>query len=414
MGKGLESGDTRPTVLIIEENAHLSAGHFPVRFAQLAEGYAEFGYRVEVLTTWGWNSATSVDTCPFVLHSFGWTARQARRIAGRLRSLGEGNALRRFGRSAGEGLALLALVSAARARRRHMNPAPDAIVILGWDTEPALVAAMAGPGRWLLNQFRGPKAVPHWRSRLVTRCVAAAARRAERRRRAAGGCFRVAAANDTWRKEWASLVPFLDPIALPIAGVRPMQRAADARARLGLHRHDKIALLFGADHRRKHPQVAIDAFEHLEGWTVVIAGTIADRVEVPTQADATVVRFPGHIDDATRDLLLSAADLMILSFLPGSYMNSGTLMDAISMGVPVVCSAESAAAEIVERYRLGMVFAPGDAVSLADAVRHAPDHIGQEDLSRAQDERSNRAVARGQLLALGFTHILWPDGSRRA
>ena len=116
-------------------------------------------------------------------------------------------------------------------------------------------------------------------------------------------------------------------------------------------------------------------------------------------------RFPGIISNAWRDLLYSAAELVVLSFRPGYRNNSGTLMDAISAGVPVVCSDDTSAAEIVTRYRLGTTFTAGDAEALTDAVRRAPAQIAPADLAAARQEHSNRAVARRQLLMLGIVHL---------
>ena len=75
-------------------------------------------------------------------------------------------------------------------------------------------------------------------------------------------------------------------------------------------------------------------------------------------------------------------------------------MDAVSWGVPVVCSQPSAAADIVQAYRLGLVFESGDAFSLAAAVGAAPSQIDPRDLERAQDELSSRSVAAACLRAL--------------
>jgi glycosyltransferase involved in cell wall biosynthesis len=389
------------SVLIVEENAHWLQGHFPVRFAQLAEGYVELGYRVEVLTTWGWVSADETPDPPFIVHRFGWSARQLRRVAARLRAVGTTSRARRLGNHLGDALALLAMVGAVRARRRRMHPTPDVTVIFGWFTEPTLVAATIGSGHWLLNQFMTPEEVPRWDNEYVARTIRHAAQRADRRRRSAGGRFRIAAADETWIGHWAADAPFLDPIVLPIAGTRVLPHTGDARVQLGLDPAAKVALVFGHE-GSKHPEVAVDAFRQLEEWTLVIAGRIADGVDAPRSDEHDLVLIPGHVDNTIRDLLLSTADLMVLSFERDYRRNSGTLMDALSAGVPVVCSGESAAAEIVDRYRLGALFTPGDAQSLLDAVRRVPDHIQPEDLARARAELSNRAVARSQLLAVGI------------
>jgi glycosyltransferase involved in cell wall biosynthesis len=141
------------------------------------------------------------------------------------------------------------------------------------------------------------------------------------------------------------------------------------------------------------------AFCRLPEWTLVIAGPVAQDLRSSTN----VVAIPGAVSDEIRDRLFAAADLVILSFTPGYHSNSGTLMDAISFGVPVVCTADAAAASIVEHYRLGECFAGGRVGSLVDAVQRAPAAIAPADLDCARQALSNRAVARCQLAALGIS-----------
>jgi glycosyltransferase involved in cell wall biosynthesis len=195
---------------------------------------------------------------------------------------------------------------------------------------------------------------------------------------------------------WA---PFLDPVVLRIAGTRALGRRPDARERLGLAASGRIALFFGSKDS-KHPQAVFDAFSTLEGWTLVVAGELVASVD--PRANPDVVRSSNRVSNESRDLFLSAADLMVLSFPDDYGHNSGTLMDAISVGVPVVCSARSAPADIVTRYRLGSLFVPDDSASLADAVRRAPAAVDPADLARARADRSNVSVARDQLLAVGL------------
>ena len=47
-------GQWPATVVVVEPFAHLRVGHFPSSFAELADGFAEAGVHVEVLTTSGW------------------------------------------------------------------------------------------------------------------------------------------------------------------------------------------------------------------------------------------------------------------------------------------------------------------------------------------------------------------------
>lgn len=389
----------RPTILIVEENAHLLEGHFPVRFAQLAEGYAELGYRVEVLTTWGW-SRTGETPNSFTLHRLGPTARQFRRLAGRLRACGDSTATRRFLNTTGDALAYATVVYSIRSLAGRMTPPPDAIAIMGFDTEPRYVAALAGDGHWLINQFKDPDLVFGWRSRFVERAVTASARRAESRRRARGGGMRIAAANEQWRSRWAQDALFLEPIVIPIAGARKFDRAPDARERLGIASDRRVALLFGAPDSKRVDTV-IDAFDRLDDWTLVVGGLVADVAQRTATPSERMRLHPGIVDNTTRDLLLSAADLMVLSFDAGYERNSGTLMDAISASLPIVCSARSLAGDVVERYRLGPLFEPGDASALVDAVGRAPLELDPAVAQRAHEELSSRAVARRQLEVLG-------------
>ena len=99
-----------------------------------------------------------------------------------------------------------------------------------------------------------------------------------------------------------------------------------------------------------------------------------------------------------RDVVYSAADLVVLSFQPTFRRDSGVLVDAISFGVPVVCSDGSLAADVVREYNLGVVFDPGNPDSLERAVKIAPTAIEPADLAarpdRAVEPRRRRALPR--------------------
>jgi glycosyltransferase involved in cell wall biosynthesis len=373
------------SILIVEELAHLPNGHFPVRCAQLATAYAELGHRVELLTSKGWSRDGEVAQPLFTLRRYRPLARALRRRATEWR-----------GHRAALATLLLAyvLVREAEACARRMVPEPDAIIVLAWDTDPALVPLAASPRRWLVNQFRSPDIMPRIRRPAARRLIRAWGRRAEARRRATGGCVRLAVDNEARRAAWHDDVAHLDPMVAPVVGVRNAERLPDARARLGLPATGKLALLFG-EPALKQRDVVLDAFEALDDWTLVVGGPIADGLDGRH-------RFPGVVDDTTRDLLYSAVDLVVLSFRPDYQNDSGTLMDAISFGVPVVCSDDAAVAAIVTQFRLGTRFANSNAAALADAVRQAPARIAAPDLAAARQALSNCAVARRQLLVLGI------------
>jgi glycosyltransferase involved in cell wall biosynthesis len=271
--------------------------------------------------------------------------------------------------------------------------------MLGMPTLPAVVtaAAAADDRHWLLNHFEDPRPRLNPWSRALARGIGTIARGREARRRARGGAFRLAVANEPRRDAWAEEVPYLDPVVLPIAGVREVAPEPDARIHLGLAENARIALLFG-DRWAKDRETVLAAFCRLPAWTLVIAGRVADGLAPSTN----VVTMPGPVSDKDRDRLFAAADLMVLSFTPGYRSNSGTLMDAISFGVPVVCTADADAATIVEQFCLGECFEGGDVGSLVDAVQRAPATIAPADLESARGAHCNRAVARRQLSAMGI------------
>jgi glycosyltransferase involved in cell wall biosynthesis len=167
----------------------------------------------------------------------------------------------------------------------------------------------------------------------------------------------------------------------------------------------KVALHFG-DRHQKDPEVVLAAFATVPGWTLVVAGAVADQLDPDDPRCQR--RFPGGVSDSWRDTLLSAADLVVLSFSPGFRNNSATLMDAISFGVPVVCPDDAAPASIVTEHRLGLLYTNGDSGSLADAVRRSPEHVEPADLARARHDLSNRAVAQQQLTLLQVADGLAP------
>ena len=139
----------------------------------------------------------------------------------------------------------------------------------------------------------------------------------------------------------------------------------DARAELGLPVDIKLALFFG-DTVLKRRDVVLDAFAALDGWTLVVGGPLADHIP----SAPGVVRFPGVVDDVVRDQLFAAVDVVVLSFSPRYPNESGTLMDAISAGTPVVCSDDALVAEtIVTPYRLGPTFAADDPAAFTAEIR---------------------------------------------
>jgi glycosyltransferase involved in cell wall biosynthesis len=263
-------------------------------------------------------------------------------------------------------------------------PRPD-VIVMSVDYDPRVASIAAGPGRWLFYEFAGPF------GSLPT--IARRAARAEERRRAAGGVARIATPSDEYRDEWRSAVPTLDPVTLRIAGSRERARIPDARRRLGLDTDAKVALLFGTDHDGKDVDLVSRVFAELTDWQLLVVGDVAREYRQRTGPSPDAVVMGGYVDETTRALVYSAADLVVASFQPEFKRDSGVVMDALSWGVPVVCSSNSPPAVAVREYRLGLVFDPGDPDGLEWAMRKTPLRIDPADLARAREELSSRVVA---------------------
>ena len=137
-------------VLVVEDRAHRPMGHFPTRFAELAEGFAEAGCAVEVLTSQrlvarrrarrSLSSSTGTDRSTGSSTgsaSRSQNTRGLRRIASRLRTMGIGP-------------------RGARSRCRDAgDPMPD-VVVVSTGIDPLVASAFAKRGRWLFYEFGGP------------------------------------------------------------------------------------------------------------------------------------------------------------------------------------------------------------------------------------------------------------------
>jgi glycosyltransferase involved in cell wall biosynthesis len=374
-----------PRVLVVEDRAHRPLAHFPNRFAELAEGFAANGCSVEVLTSDGWLYGDRAVGTSFVVRRYGSFQRLLYRLGDALRD-------RRGFRGVAASLRTNACVRAVRSRCSAAGPPAPLVVVTSASIDPFVAGTRAGNGRWLVAESEGPGRP---RKTLVER-----AQRAEHRRRAAGGRMRIVASNDNDRAQWDDVAGFFDPLTSSLAGSRAVPRVADAKARLGLDATDKVALVFGTARAGKDVDVVARVFAELPDWVVVVAGTIAGDYRPRTGARDTIV-LGGFVDEATRALVFSAADVVLLSFQPDYVRHAGVLADAVSWGVPVVCSEGSLAAVLVHEYRLGTVFAPGNPDGLERAVRLAPANVEPEDLARARAELSTGAIAARLLAAAG-------------
>jgi hypothetical protein len=122
----------------------------------------------------------------------------------------------------------------------------------------------------------------------------------------------------------------------------------------------------------------------------------------------------GFVDGRTRDVVHAAADLVVLSFRGGARDDSGTLVDAITFGLPVICSDDSSVAAIVRRHSLGSTFSASDAHSLREALNAAPTIIDDASLRAARHDQSAERMAACHLMALDIRASMTPTSEGRS
>jgi glycosyltransferase involved in cell wall biosynthesis len=313
---------------------------------------------------------------------------------------------RRLSERVGFVLKDVAIVAGARAVLRRLPI--NGVIVTNQTLDPFLACAVAGiGGNWLFYQFLppGPSA---WSSD-PSRALATVARVAQMRRQRLGGRARIAVSTESQYESWIRAAPWLNPVRVPFIAARARMSIPNARERLGLPRHIPVALLFGAAHDRKDYEVVWRAFRELPDWCLTVAGPgSSDHYRAWANQHGVIERqpilFDGFVDEEMRDLLHAAADLVVLSFKENKMAaDSGTLVDSIAWGLPMVCSDRSFAGTQVKRLKLGTIFEPGDAASLTAAVRAAPRSLDASVLDRARDEFSAARMAALHLAALGLS-----------
>ena len=113
--------DLLPSVLVVEDKAHRTVGHWPVLFAEVASGFAAVGCRVAVLTSRGWCLEGETDV-PFSVYRYGWLATKLDGLAFRLRQNQLSGRWRDWLRRAGYVLRVVVIARAAATRAARDGP----------------------------------------------------------------------------------------------------------------------------------------------------------------------------------------------------------------------------------------------------------------------------------------------------
>ncbi|CAB4711547.1 unannotated protein [freshwater metagenome] len=385
-------------MVVVEDWAHRPYGHFPNRFAELADGLADLGVHVEVLTSRGWlHSNTRAHR--WTVHSYGRVSEALARAAFWIE-------FRADRKSRAPGPVIIALVSLLRtaaawhearrvAQRIVQTGAAQrcGIVLLNMRSTPSVLARGSRAVPWIVHQFavNSPLAFVD-RVRLPSPA----------RRTSVRSACALAVPSPEWVPPLQRRLPSVTVAPVRLAGVRPVRATSgDSRAALGLHPEASVALLFGTHIADHDPLTVVRALAMLGDWQLLVVGSVNQMIDSAMADDDPLlrraIRLRGTVSEETRDHALRSVDLSVLSFAAGYSLNSGTLMDAISYGKPIVVSTPSAAAEVVVRYRIGETFLAGDAADLCRAIR-AVDHgsIGSS-MAGAQEALNNRRIATAHL-----------------
>ncbi|MFC3834446.1 glycosyltransferase [Deinococcus rufus] len=194
---------------------------------------------------------------------------------------------------------------------------------------------------------------------------------------------RVAVHSRTLATQLSSRVPGLSVDTVPYFAEVPRVKAADRRpvrqarrAALGLADQDIAILAFGGTRHDKGSDIAIRALARLpEHYHLLVVGparafdadalvTLAQECGVAHRAHFRVEYVP---DDEVEDYFL-AADAVVLPYRRVFAGQSGPLLIAASLGVPVVASDVGVLTETVRAYDLGVLCPPEDDAALAHAL----------------------------------------------
>lgn len=155
---------------------------------------------------------------------------------------------------------------------------------------------------------------------------------------------------------------YIDAYAPPLPGPA-------ARRKLGIAEEASLYVVFGVIRGYKRIPETLDAFAALEDpeARLIVAGKVSDpalgrRIEAVAARDPRVQLRLGFVPDEEVNLLLGAADAVVLNY--DEVFSSGAMLAALSAGTPVVAPAGGSAEEVA-RPPAAELFGPGE---LAEAL----------------------------------------------
>jgi glycosyltransferase involved in cell wall biosynthesis len=192
--------------------------------------------------------------------------------------------------------------------------------------------------------------------------------------------------------------------------VRSFLAERDAtRAELGVHAGEQLAVTVANLRAGKNYPGLIDAARLVVDHGVPVRfatagqGQLADEVAELQRRSGLGERFAllGYREDATR--LIAAADVFVLaSHHEGLPV---TVMEALTLGVPVVAPAVGGLPQVVDSGRNGLLVIPGSPAALADGIERALEPLEHARLVAGAQQTGDRFSAQHAVARLDQTYL---------
>lgn len=186
-----------------------------------------------------------------------------------------------------------------------------------------------------------------------------------------------------------------------LTGSERDRRARTLRSQLDLESGAKVMLAFGGTRFDKGSDLALRALAELpdEYYLLIVGpardlgapelGALARQLGVASRLRLVIE----HVPDEDVEGYFAAADLVVLPYRSNFAGQSGPLLIAASLGMPVVASNTEVLRETVTEYRLGALFPAGDYLALAQAVLQVLRSPPTSDTWRFLDEHRSEVFA---------------------
>jgi glycosyltransferase involved in cell wall biosynthesis len=187
---------------------------------------------------------------------------------------------------------------------------------------------------------------------------------------------------------------------------------SEARRRLGLPTNARILLAFGGTRLDKGVDLAVFALRHLPEFIhLLVAGRPVnfDARELSDIAESQAVQDRLHlhlrfIEDEEVNTYFAAADVVLLPYRKAFSGQSGPLVRAAAMGIPIVSADNFVLLETINEYNLGAVFPAENVQEMVTSILKVLEAPARPDTARFVTDHSTSAF--GDAVALSYSATL--------